>query len=207
MNNEANIRDSAGKFSRARGTLAVVVLFTLVNMFLLLFGSDFYLLFSATVPFLLTWEAVDHAAFFGFDAFAITFIFLAFLGTIFYVVFWLLSGRYRVFMLVAMIFFIVDTIIFLGYLGLIFLMGYGFDFFFLLDLAIQVWIMVSLISGTIAWARLRGVTREQLEEAKIVTENRFTNRALDEVAGSADSENSGENTNNGNDGENNGGQQ
>ena len=190
MNDAASrIRENAVKFSRSRGNLLAVVIFTLVNMGLVVFGSDWYLLFSATVPYLLIIFAVEEAAIFGYNAITITLIAMALIGVFLYFLFWLLSGRFRAFMLVAMIFFSIDSIVLLVLMLNLFLVG-AFDFGLLLDAAFQTWIMFYLITGTVAWARLRGVTREQLQDVKNTVDNEMASSALNQMA-----ENTNENAN------------
>jgi len=162
-------------FKRARGNLLLVVAFTVINLILMAAGSNFYLLFSATVPglvYIATWySAVGLIA-----ALAITAV---------YLVCYLLSKKYRVFILVAMILFAVDTAIFLFLLFEI-MAAATFEFMFLVELAFHAWILFYLITGTVAWAKLRKVTAGELEAARESIENEEAKAALDETKSALD---------------------
>jgi len=189
MNEEtSNLRQNAVKFSRSRANLIAVTAFTLVNVLLIYFESDWYLLFSATLPWYFMLQAMMDVPIFGFDAQTIAYIVLAFSGVILYFLFWLLSGRFRWFMLIAMIFFAADTI-FLAYLIMELSMFDSFDAGFILDAAFQIWIMFYLVTGTIAWAKLRGVTREQLDSVKTAIDKEEANTAIDQLSNDENKEN------------------
>lgn len=177
----AYIRQNALKFSRSRGNLLAVTLFTLINVMLAFSGSDWYLLFSATAPFHLMHLAMMDAAFFGYDAQTIIKIILSFSGVLALFLFWLLSARYRFFILIAMLLFGIDTA-FLIFLIIDFSLFSSFDTAFMLDVAFQAWVMFYLISGTIAWARLRGITSEQIAEAKATVNEEAAASALNELS-------------------------
>ncbi|MCL2376481.1 MAG: hypothetical protein FWC76_03690 [Defluviitaleaceae bacterium] len=191
---DAKIKKSIEKFKGARSTLLVVALFTLVNVLLVAFESDWYLLFSATIPWYLMMMGIEEAAIYGYDTVTIFFMAAAFLGVFLYLLFWLLSKRFRVFILIAMLVFVADTVLFLVILLDLLLFG-GFDFFLLIDLVFHIWITASLIAGTVAWGRLLGVPREQFEAANAEA------GSTDENANSSELSSNDDNSNNSNDNE------
>jgi len=137
-----------------------MIVFTLINVVLELFESNLYFLFSATLPLLAVALGGDLAWEFYNNAFLIAGTALAFFGVALYFICWLLSKRIRAFMLVALILFAIDTIA-LAWLAIVFIPE--FDVFFLIELAFQVWILVSLILGTAAWAKLRRATSDEMD--------------------------------------------
>jgi len=174
--NNIDIKKYAVKFGTARSNLLLVVAFTMANVMLTAFGSDFYLLFSATVPML--------ALILLEDAMAVGLI-VAMLGVFVYFLCWLLSKRKRVFILVALILFSVDTLLFLATTGIVFLLGFG-DFMIIVEIAFHGWILYYLITGTAAWAKLRGVTEEQLDDAKTAVDNEVASAAMNELTNNDD---------------------
>jgi len=163
-------------FKRSRGNLLLVVAFTVINLLLMAFGSDFYLLFSATIPSLVYGVAYEI----GLGAVGLI---LALVMVAIYLVCYLLSKKYRVFILVAMILFAVDT----GFFLVLFfnLLAY-FEFMYIVELAFHAWILFYLITGTAAWAKLRKVTASEMEAAKEAVANEEAKAALDETKSAID---------------------
>jgi len=159
VNHEA-IKKFAVNFARSRSNLLIVVALTTLNIFLHLSGSDFYMLFSATLPTLVTIFA-DIFGGFATDAGTVGII-IAFAIIFFYCLCWLLSKRHKVFILIAMIFFAIDTLIYL-YVMFIWLGYFGFTAF--IELAFHAWIMYYLIIGTVAWWNLKEVSNEDVASA------------------------------------------
>ena len=137
------------KFKSARGNLLLVALFSAINLLLIASDANFYMLFSASVPLYIfaVFRELGLASI-GLAA--------ALVGVGIYFLFWVLSKRNRVFMLVAMILFALDTLLLLG------ISFYGnFEFSSLLDIAVHAWVLFYLITGTAAWAKLKNVTPEE----------------------------------------------
>jgi len=156
----AAIKRQLVKFKGARNNLLLVVAFTIINLFLTAFETGYYFLFSAAVPQAFFEIGQGLADDYQNNAFLITGAILAFIGIAIYLVCWSLSKRYRVFILVALILFSIDTL-----LCLFFVFGGEFNPFYLLDVACHIWVLYYLITGTIAWAKLRGVNHEDLNNA------------------------------------------
>ena len=101
-----------------------------------------------------------------------------------YVAFWFLSKKYRIFILLALIFFIADTAIF----AYLFAMG---DIWFQNDLSLFIrlafigLIGFYLVTGTIAWLKLRNLTSEDIEAAQqeftLNAQAKEAKKALDEL--------------------------
>jgi len=160
--NGVDITSNAVKFKRARGNLLAVVAFTLINVLLAYFESDLYFLFSAAVP-LYVFYLFQGMALVGGNIFATIGLLIAILGVSAYFFCWLLSKRVRVFILVALILFAIDSLIYLLIVAGVLLLGV-FDFMMVVEIAFRVWVFYYLIIGTIAWAKLRGVSAKQVDE-------------------------------------------
>ena len=144
------IKKQAVTFSRSRGVLLAVVAFTVINLLLETFGADFYLLYSASVPQFVLLIA-DEIGIYGFG------LVLALIITAVYLVCWALSKRWRIFILIALILFSLDTL----FLLLLVIDAENFSLF-LIDLAFCVWILFSLARGSIAWFKLRRVSPDEI---------------------------------------------
>lgn len=157
MNSET-IKKYAVNFSRARSNLLLMLAFTAMNLILSFSGSDFFLLFSATLPAIIyhaTWlfntEAMGFAA-----AFAIVAI---------YCLFWYLSKKRRVFIVAALVFFAIDTIV----LFVLLAVGFGsidLDPFFIIEILFPIWILYYLITGSIAWLKLKNVSTSDISKIR-----------------------------------------
>jgi len=144
-------RDQIEKtFVASRGTMIAVFALTCVNIVLLLTNSDFYFLFSASLPQIALFLNSTFNFWTGEYTFATLSIVLAFVATLPYLGFWFASSKNKMWILAALVYFVIDLIV------LAFLVaragGFGeFDFFIIVELAFFVWILVSLILGTKAW--------------------------------------------------------
>ncbi|MCL2672034.1 MAG: hypothetical protein FWF10_08355 [Clostridiales bacterium] len=150
----------AMKFKRARSNLLLVVIFTAANLLLTAFNAGVYMLFSATGPQFVFEVGRGLAEEFQSTAFLVAGLIIAFISIGLYFLCWLLAKRRRAFILVALIFFCIDCLLFV-----LLLLSGGFEVSYLLDIVFHGWILFSLISGTRAWAKLRGVSAEDLDAA------------------------------------------
>ena len=170
MNAEV-IKQQAVRFTRARSNLLLVVAFTTINIVLNIIESDIFFLFSATIPTLL----LEIGRELGSEAVG---IFLATVIIFVYLLCWIMAKRWRAFILVALIFFAVDALFFFF---IFFEIIHNIEFTYLIWLAFQVWILFYLITGTVAWAKLRRVTKYDIDAAQ----NAAKAEALKKEAGSA----------------------
>lgn len=155
------------KYNSSRNNLLLVVAFSLVNTFLLAFGSDTYFLFSASVPYYLTffgmlytgkmpaeyYEDIEGFEFFPEAVFVVALVIsVVIIGV--YALCWLLSKKNRFGWLVfALVCFIIDTI------AMFMLAGAVLDN--VIDFVFHIWVVVSLISGIIAAVKLRDLPPEE----------------------------------------------
>ena len=158
-----NVKQQAVKFSKARSNLLLVIAFTTINMVLAISGSDLFFLFSATIPSIILGVGREFAIEFSNNAFLVAGIVISSIFVLVYLLCWAMAKRVRAFILVALIFFSIDTLLFLG---IFMLMLSELDFSLMIELAFQAWVMFSLITGTIAWAKLRHVTNQDIEAAQ-----------------------------------------
>jgi len=169
-----DIKKYAVTFARSRSNLLLVVAFTTINLFLHLTGSDFFLLFSATLPslalgFLDSWGPAGSG------------VIVAFAAVFLYCLFWALAKRNRVFILFALVFFTIDTIVFFY---LLFVVIAQFEGMFLVEVAFHLWIMFYLVTGAIAWYKLRDVDAEAVAAAhKDATANAASKEADEAIKG------------------------
>lgn len=159
------IKKYAVTFGRARNNLLLVVAFTTINLILAAFESGFFFLFSATMPTII-FEFIG----------APVGIILAFGGVLIYLICWLLAKKYRAFILVALILFSIDTIVFFI---LLFGVMAAFEIGYLLEIAFHAWVMFYLITGTMAWVRLMKVTPEQIKSAQAEVAKETANAEAD----------------------------
>ena len=156
------IKQQAEKFKRARGNLMLVVIFTAINLLLALLNTGYYFLFSATAPQFIFEICRLVAQELNNNVFTIIGIFSAFLIIALYFIFFLLSKRIRAFMLAALIFFSIDSLLFVY----VFFLG-AFDISMILDIVFHGFIMFSLINGVMAWSKLHHISDAEITAAML----------------------------------------
>ena len=154
MNTE-NINKQVVNFKKARDNLLLVVLLTTVNLLLQFFGSNWNFAFSASIPTII-FGILEHFS-------PIVALLVSLSGAFLYLLFYILSKKKRVFILVSLILFSIDTVVFLILTLLVGLFGFGFS---IIEIAIHAWVMYYLIIGTIAWSKLRNVSQEEFDLAR-----------------------------------------
>jgi len=164
--NSDNIKKQALNFNRSRNNLLAVIAFTLINLILLALDLDLQFLFSAFVPYMLFWLFYDISMTIGLG--------IAVAALSVYLLCYFLSKRYRVFIFIALILFLLD---FLLLIGMMLLLGSFAEFIF--DLLFHTWISFYLITGTIAWIKLRNTTPEQVEAIRLEAERAEQGTELD----------------------------
>ena len=178
-----SIKEQAVKFMSARNNLLVVVGFTAINIVLAVAGADFYFLFSAALPMFFYYLTVGMAYASGVNAFVVAGVVIALIGTGFYLLCWYLSKKWRVFILIALILFSIDTLVYA-----LLLMDYfdGFDVNLLIEIAFRAWVLYYLVTGTVAWSKLKNVSAEEVQsaqqEASSDAEAQETDSALNELS-------------------------
>jgi len=174
------IKQQAVKFSRSRNNLLAVVAFTVINLFAIMLEFNFTFLFSAIVPqlvYVVLGEVIGGEI--G--------LVVALACTSVYLVCYLLSKRWRAFILVALILFTLDAAVLLGVLVLTGAFGE-----MIFNILFHGWILFYLITGTVAWAKLRRVTPDELiaiqQEVNTAAEAEELDKALDALTPDSDEE-------------------
>lgn len=149
------------QYRTARMNIFIMMIFTLVNMVLILFGNETYFLFSASIPYYLVTLGVVNCGrlsdeFYtkaGWEGEFYPVSFLAILVIIavailaVYLLCWIFSKKKPAWMISALVLFCVDT------LGMFYL--YGFNMSMIVDIIFHVWVLLYLIIGVAANAKLK----------------------------------------------------
>lgn len=166
-----------GKYQSARHNILLVVVFTLINIILLVTNSNSYFLFSASIPYFI----VDLGMFLcgkypeeyylgeyaGMELlndtfFAVTLVAAAVI-LLMYLISWIFSKKPRVgWMIFALVFFIMDTI------GMLLLSGISTDM--IIDVVFHGWVIVSLISGITSYFKVKKLPEEEPEVQELQPE-------------------------------------
>lgn len=133
-----------------RYSLLLILIFTVVNLVLLLVDSDRYFLFSASVPYYFTAFGIgmDSALSGGIGTFTITALVISLLILAVYLLCWILSKKRTGWLTAALVLFCVDTV------GLLFL-SYIFETSNLLDFLLHAWAIYSLANGVYCAGKLK----------------------------------------------------
>ena len=142
----------ANRYSKAVGNIWIVFGFTLLNIILSFVDYDSYFLFSAYIPYI----TVLEAAYYGTGMTTALAIAAAFLGA--YLLCSILAGKGKPgWLVLAFVIFAVDSAAMV--------MEYGFDEDMILDLFFHAWILISLLSGILAYGKLKKVQKENAQKA------------------------------------------
>ena len=144
-----------------RSSLLTVLIFTVVNLVMLLLDSGTYFLFSASVPYYLTAFGIGMDMGMG-EAGIGTFTLIA-LGIsaavlVLYLLCWLLSKKHPGWFAVALVAFILDT---LALLGLALMMDLLTDS--IMDFVFHIWVIVELVQAIRANGKLKKLAAQQLQ--------------------------------------------
>ena len=132
------------RFNSARSSLIAITAFTAINMILDLIGANISFLFSASIPSF-AMILMDNK-YIG--------VLVALMIVIFFLICWLVSKKTPGIMLAAAIVFALDT--FAMVLVVIFtVMDGNFEVGFIMDIVFHAWALASLVSGVIAWTKLK----------------------------------------------------
>lgn len=194
---QENLAKHAGKYVKSCHNLLCVIIFTLINIFLLLTNSNSYFLFSAAIPRTLIdlgmfmcgkypleyYGNVLSYSFYG-NGFFIAMIAGAVIVLGLYLLCWFMAAKKKkgAWLIVGLVLFIVDTIMFFYW--------YGFATDMIIDLVFRVWIGFSLIQGITSFFSFKKLSAELAaipQETEVVTEE------IDEAA-VAEEETTEENT-------------
>lgn len=154
------------KFNGARANLLLVVLFSAINIVMLVLNTGSYFLFSATVPYIIGDIAMDWCGkypaeyyeelyggvpaaeeLYGNGVFAVL-LAIAAAVIVLYLVCWFFSKKPRVgFLIFALVLFVIDTVVLFTF--------YVINVGMVLDYVFHAWVIISLISGISAYFKLK----------------------------------------------------
>ena len=154
------------RYNGACMNILLVVIFSAVNVGLLIFGSDSYFLFSAAIPYYMTlfgllytgrmpaewYEGVEFQP----DPDSVLYIYLAIAVVIvaLYAFMWFMSKKHGYgWLIAALLLFIADTF------AMFYFTGFSADM--IMDFVFHAWVLVSLCSGIIAAINLKKLPEEE----------------------------------------------
>lgn len=161
------------KYMGARHNILLVVVFTLINIILLVTNSNSYFLFSAYIPYVAVdlgmalcgkypeeyyGGALDGIEFLNDNFFVITLVFAA-VCLVLYILSWILCKKPRIgWMIFALVFFCIDTA------GMLWIAGISVDM--IVDIVFHSWVIISLGGAVSAYFKLKKLPAEEdvLEE-------------------------------------------
>jgi len=157
-------------FIKARNNLLAVIAFSVINIILAAFNVNTSFLFSATIPqFVFSLgKSLDNEI--GSSLFMIIGLILAFSIIASYFIFWALAKRIRVFVLVALIFFSIDSLVLL-----MFILKLEYNFSYLLEIAFHGWILFYMINGVKAWSKIRFIDKDIIDYIMLEIKNNKKN--------------------------------
>ena len=164
------------KYITSRLNLLLVVIFTAINLLLLIANADTYFLFSAFIPYYITAIGMlmcgrfpaeyygaefEKMVFFDNSLFIILLI-VSIVITLLYLLAWFMSNKKRVgWLIFALVFFGLDTV------GMLLMSGLAIDSLF--DILFHAWVIGYLIVGISAHYKLKALPPE--EETTLAPEN------------------------------------
>lgn len=175
------------KYNGSRMNLLLVVVFTVVNIILLVTNSNTYFVFSASIPYFLVGIAMEfcgmypeeyYTEYYGEDlanfqftdtSFFVICLVIAIVIIALYLISWIFSKNNKTgWLIFALIFFAIDT------LGMFVLLGINFDS--IIDIAFHVWVIVSLFIGISAGSKLKNLSEDEVfvEETEKVQDSDFS---------------------------------
>lgn len=159
------------KYANSRHNILLVVIFSVINMALLLTNADTYFLFSAYVPYLLTdigmlMCGMYPEEFYVGELSAMEFLGKGFLGVmlaiagvilLLYLLSWIFCKKNRVgWMIFALVFFAIDTALLLLLNGIVLEMA--------VDYLIHAWVIISLAKGISAYYKAKKLPEDPVSE-------------------------------------------
>lgn len=175
--NDKNTREyQENLYQGSRHNLLVVLIFTVVNLVMLLTGSGNYWLFSASIPYYLTAFGMMFDGYMNtlepvIGTFTITALVIAVIILAVYLVCWIMSKKRSGWLIVALVLFAVDT---LGMLAMMLISGSGIAEW-IMDIVFHAWVLISLSRGLIAASKLKNMP----ETAEMPIPPQYTGPDLD----------------------------
>lgn len=147
------------KYKAARSNLLLTIILTVVNVVMLLTGSESMLLFSISVPF----YAVVFGYFMEGTTMLITGCVIAAIMLAAYLLCWIFSKKRAGWLIAAMVLFIIDTVV-MGLMYLLLEEASG-----IMDVLIHAWVLYYLIVGVISASKLKKMPPEETAVTAEVT--------------------------------------
>ena len=156
------------KYNSSRNNLLLVVVFSIINVFICIFGGETYFLFSAIVPYYIAFvgamfcgrfsdefyaEVGLEQSEFWSESFLAIFVAIAIIIIAIYLVLFIFSKKRVGFLIAALVCFIIDTI------ALFYLFGIAVDS--IVDYIFHAWVIISLIIGIRAHFKLKNLPQEE----------------------------------------------
>lgn len=138
----SNYQNEVQKFETSRRNLLAVVGFSAVNLVLLFLDIDMYFLFSATIPL----------ALFAYGLGVVGIVVVAI-----YLACWYFMEKQRWLILIPLVLFFLDCLLYALFIYSDFVNGYSFDYTILIDVVFHGLIMFYLVTGTMAWLKIRKI--------------------------------------------------
>lgn len=156
------------KYNSSRMNLLLVVVFTAINLVLLVTNSDSYFLFSAFIPYFITTMGMllcgrfpaefyggeyNSLQFFG-DSFFMVLLAISIVLMLLYLLAWFMSRKQHVgWLIFALVFFGLDTI------GMLFINGFSVES--IIDIVFHGWVIYYLILGISSHYKLKKLPPEE----------------------------------------------
>ena len=144
------------KFNVARIVLLLAVVMTVANIVLFAIWDNSSFMFTAFTPIIALYNYSTDGTVSSTGIISALFLVAIFLGCYF------LSKRYKPFMLVALILFLVDTFVLVNrIISVISDDSHKFDFSMMAIVMFHAFVLYYLVSGTIAWVKLKKLSQEE----------------------------------------------
>ena len=161
------------KYNGSVTNLLIVVVFSLINIVLLVMNADTYFLFSAFIPYLLADLGMFYCGMYPeeyyYDVADMEFLSNSFLAVtlaaaavilLLYFLSWLFAKKKKVgWLIFALVFFCIDTV------AMFILTGFALES--LMDIIFHIWVIVSLSLGVANYFKLRKMPEEELSELDV----------------------------------------
>ena len=180
------------RYNKSRHNLLLVLIFTAINIVLLVTNANSYFLFSAYVPYMLVDLGMDLCGMYPAEYYGAEYSEYVFLNPSFfaiclgialvilamYLLSWIFSKKARVgWLIFSVVFFAIDFIILLLIVEI--------DSSIMMDVVFHIWVIVSLMMGIISHFKLKKLPVEEIvvdETADVVEGEAYKEVAVEEIA-------------------------
>lgn len=179
QNNLPQRRLLEARYNKSRHNLLLVLIFTVINIVLLVTNANSYFLFSAYVPYMLVDLGMDMCGMYPAEYYGADYSEYVFLNPSFfaiclgiaivilamYLLSWIFSKKARVgWLIFSVVFFVIDFIVLLLVVEL--------NSSIMIDIVFHVWVIVSLMMGIISHFKLKKLPVEEIvvDESEEVVE-------------------------------------